>query len=389
MNIIVCPHELAMGGSQINAIELAASMRDRGHQVIIYSPEGELSQRVAELGLEHVVSPSGTRLSWSWWVGLIRLAWKRKAALIHTYEWATSVGCAFGAHLFLGAPQVMTVLSMDVPQFLPKHLPLIVGTEALAESAENPARVFVIEPPVNVHENTPENYLSARKKWNFAGDELVISMVCRMSDDLGKVDGVLDAIEAVGVLHKSMKIRLLLVGDGLAIDKVHRASEELNRGSAIKVVIVQGEMIDPRPAYDAADVSVGMGSSVLRALSFEKPVIVQGSSGFCRLVTPESMGYFAHEGFYGEGGDAVQGLVRILKELEADPAYRIELGVWGRTVVQARYSLDAAGTCLESVYDSAMARSYWTVRSMAPMGVSAFRVFKHCVSRSLTERAGV
>ena len=40
MRIVVYPHRLEIGGSQINAIELAAAVRDLGHEVIVFGQPG-------------------------------------------------------------------------------------------------------------------------------------------------------------------------------------------------------------------------------------------------------------------------------------------------------------------------------------------------------------
>ncbi len=57
MRIIVHPHELGIGGSQLNAIELAAAVRDRGHETLVFGRSGPLRQRIDELGLEFVEAP--------------------------------------------------------------------------------------------------------------------------------------------------------------------------------------------------------------------------------------------------------------------------------------------------------------------------------------------
>ena len=57
MRILVYPHDLEMGGSQLNAIELAAAVRDLDHDVIVYGRPGPLTRRVHELGLEFVEAP--------------------------------------------------------------------------------------------------------------------------------------------------------------------------------------------------------------------------------------------------------------------------------------------------------------------------------------------
>jgi len=41
MRVLVYPHELAIGGSQINAIDLAAEIRTLGHEAIVYEAEAD------------------------------------------------------------------------------------------------------------------------------------------------------------------------------------------------------------------------------------------------------------------------------------------------------------------------------------------------------------
>lgn len=40
MRILISLFELSMGGSHINAIEIGSLIKQRGHDVIIYSPDG-------------------------------------------------------------------------------------------------------------------------------------------------------------------------------------------------------------------------------------------------------------------------------------------------------------------------------------------------------------
>ena len=57
MKILVYPHDLNMGGSQLNAIELAAAVRALGHDVIMFGQPGSLNLRIKELGLEFIAAP--------------------------------------------------------------------------------------------------------------------------------------------------------------------------------------------------------------------------------------------------------------------------------------------------------------------------------------------
>jgi hypothetical protein len=120
-------------------------------------------------------------------------------------------------------------------------------------------------------------------------------------------------------------------------------------------------MYDPRPAYAAADVVLGMGGSALRGMAFGKPLVVQGvSGGYWELATPESAPAFLNHGWGGlgpEGDGRPEGTARlmgILPALLADPATRARLGEYGRTLVVQRYSLDHAAARQEEVYASAV-----------------------------------
>ena len=57
MRVIVYPHTLGMGGSQLNAIEIAAATRDASHEMSLYGRRGVLNSRIEQLSLEFVQSP--------------------------------------------------------------------------------------------------------------------------------------------------------------------------------------------------------------------------------------------------------------------------------------------------------------------------------------------
>ena len=57
MRVAVYPHMLELGGSQLHAIELAAGVRDLGHDVVVFAQPGPLKARVDELGLDFVAAP--------------------------------------------------------------------------------------------------------------------------------------------------------------------------------------------------------------------------------------------------------------------------------------------------------------------------------------------
>ena len=97
-----------------------------------------------------------------------------------------------------------------------------------------------------------------------------------------------------------------------------------------------GEMLDPRPAYAAADVVLGMGGSALRGMAFGKPLVVQGVRRLLEAAHPRIRAVVPGPGLgrhlsttpTGASGGAAR-LTAILPVLLDDPATRARLGqVW-------------------------------------------------------------
>ena len=104
-------------------------------------------------------------------------------------------------------------------------------------------------------------------------------------------------------------------------------------------------MHDPRAAYAAADLVLGMGSSALRALSIGRPVVVQGEEGFSKLFEPETLPYFLRHGMWGRAETGLDGRAAGRASFEAcSPTRRrrAELGAFGRRTVEERFSLSRA-----------------------------------------------
>ena len=120
-----------------------------------------------------------------------------------------------------------------------------------------------------------------------------------------------------------------------------------------------GPLIDPRPAYDAADIVVGMGSSAGRAMAFAKPTLVIGERGFSRMVTPDTADALLRDDFYGvaEGDPASLVLEEELRTLVSDPALRRSLGPFSRRYAAANMSVEKLARELADWYVLTAGRS--------------------------------
>jgi glycosyltransferase involved in cell wall biosynthesis len=365
VRILVCPNSLDLGGS-LNAIEIAAAVRDRGHEVIVLAKPGPLLAVVRRCGLEYIeLDPDARRRPSARAIAqqtdLVRT---RGIDVVHGYEWPATIEACGGPRLRLRVPTVCTIYSVLVAPFLPRSLPLIVGTLETRDRAGDAGHteVTLIEPPVDTEANSPSYDPGPFRAELGFDDAPLLVLVSRMARE-GKLEGLLAACDAVGRLAASgRKVYLALVGDGPARDEVEQAAAAANQRAGRRVVALTGSLPDPRPAYAAASIVLGMGGSALRGMAFGKPLVVQGEHGFWRLLTPQSAPEFLYQGWYGLGPDAHgrrEGSSRLeatLDRLLDDTTSWESLGQYGRGLVTERFSLDRAAAVMEDVYAGAVLR---------------------------------
>jgi hypothetical protein len=99
MRIVIYPHSMEFGGSQRSAIDFAASLQSRGHDVLVFSPAGALLELVKEKGLRHVLAPRPRiRPSFSVMRRLCAVVDDMDADMVHAFEWPPAMETAFGPH---------------------------------------------------------------------------------------------------------------------------------------------------------------------------------------------------------------------------------------------------------------------------------------------------
>lgn len=370
VRILISLFELSMGGSHINAIEIGSLIKQRGHDVIIYSPDGPLRERVAELGLDYVPTRAARhRPSVAGVRRLNALVRERQIDLIHAYEWLPTLEAAYGPHLRMGMPVLSTVYSVQVPRFVPRNLPMIVGypNELDIERGRGRNRVYTVVCPVDTDANAPiADSSAARKRFGLHDDELATVLVSRFSPDL-KREGLLSAIAAVGLVDPALNLRLLIVGDGPCREELRDAADAMNALAGREAVTLTGLLVDPREAYAAADIVLGMGTSAQKGMAFAKPVVIQGGRGYWELLTPQSMPKYLHHNFYGlgDGSDGAPRLASIIGELARDRDRWLELGEFGRKQALAVFSNEEAADRVMEICEDVVSRPESPVRRAA------------------------
>ncbi|MFI1581014.1 glycosyltransferase family 4 protein [Embleya sp. NPDC020630] len=376
MRILVCPHDMQLGGSSINAVDLARAVRDLGHEVWVMGRQGPLRQRVAAAGLPLLALPERAHVRPSPAVSRAIAAAVRRHRIdvVHTYEYWPLVEAFLGAFVPRGTPVLGTIMSMgSLPPYFPRTgVPLTLGYGDLYEETGEVrglegARVHLLEPPVDTAidhpiadgADTEVDVDAFAAEHGLPGPAPTVVLVSRLARHL-KQEHLERTVDAVARLSPKVPgLRLVLVGGGSIESELQARAAAANAELGRRAIVLTGEMADPRPAYALADVVVGMGSSVLRGMAFGKPTVVVGEQGFSKPVTPETIGEFDGLGFYGLGTGRVpvehDALVDQLTTLLGDRAERERIGAWSLDLVRERFALDSQALRLVDWYEQARA----------------------------------
>lgn len=355
MKVIVFAHQLEIGGTQASAIELAAELRDaHAFDVVLFATPGPAVALAREKQLPYVpapdafVHPSPARVR-----ALRHLVSKERPDVIHAWDWWQCLDAFYVEHLLNRVPLVVSDMYMTLTRILPKTLTTTFGTPELVDMARKAGRrhVELLLPPVDVTRNAPSvvNPAPFREQYGIAPDDVTIVSVSRLSRHM-KAESLKETIEAVVELGHDRPLRFVIVGDGDARDELERLAAAANDRLRRSAVILTGELLDPRIAYAAADIVVGMGGSALRGMAFGKPVIVVGEVGFSAPLEASTAEVFLYKGIYGVG----QGLKR--DTLLADLHWMLDsraqwptLGNFARAFIEDHFALERVGARLATI----------------------------------------
>jgi glycosyltransferase involved in cell wall biosynthesis len=362
MKILVFAHRLEVGGTQTNAIELAAALRDlHGWDVVLFATPGPMLTLVEEKKIRFLPAPDAR-----FHPSLLRMRALRQAVrseqpdLIHVWDWWQCLEAYYSVHLPTRIPTVVSDMMMDLTRVLPKSPPTTFGTPELVEKARAAGRrrVALMPPPVDVHLNAPNIFdpRSVRERYGLKKDDIVLVTVSRLAQSM-KAESLVRTIETTRTLGRDMPIRFVIVGDGLARERLMRIASETNAELGRAAVLLIGPLLDPRPLYAAADIVIGMGGSALRGMAFAKPVVVVGERNFSALMNPETSRSFYHRGIYGRGsGDPSNaGFTETIRKLVEARTTFPALGQFSRQFVTQHFSLESVSAGLDAFCRSAIA----------------------------------
>lgn len=353
MKILVFAHQLEVGGTQWNAIELAAALRDcHGYDVVLFATPGPMVKLIEEKGLRFLPAPDPYFHPSPARMRSLRDAVKHERPdLVHAWDWWQCLEAYYAVHLPMRVPMVVTDMMMDLTRILPKTLPTTFGTPEIVEKAIAAGRspVELIVPPVDMHLNAPDavDPRPFHERYRLLDSDIVLVTVSRI-DQWMKLESLVRTVEAIRSLGRDLPLRFFIVGDGAARPRLAQFAEETNAELGRQAVVLTGALLDPRPAYAASDIVVGMGGSSLRGMAFGKPVIIVGEKGFSAPFTPETADMFYYQGMYGrgEGKPSNDRLIAAIRKLAEQHQNFQDLGDFSRQFITRHFSLEVVSARL-------------------------------------------
>lgn len=361
--VLVHLNSAALGGTQLNALDLATAVREHGWESVLVVFRGEIPEGpsilplIEESGLPLKVLPRHGMV-WQAAPAMARLARDVRASVVHSYGSLASRPAYWGACALGRAALVQTVYEMQMAAGEKEHTPMVVGTGYLVDDLRGrPGPVTLISPPVDVDENRPDAAGAAafRVAYGLRDDDVLLVTVTRLDRQMKarSVELAMETLMEAGL----DRVTLVVVGGGDAEQELTARAESVNRATGRRAVVMTGPATDPRGAYAAADIVLGMGGSAARGLAFSKPLVVTGENGWFKLFEPTSAATLFRYSFWSSERrvDAAGELAGILRPLVDDDERRRELGAWGRDFAVASFSLAAMAARLAGLYDSAVA----------------------------------
>lgn len=344
MKILISLREMVMGGVQVNAIDLAEALRDQhGCEVVILGIPGPMVAYAERKGLRCLPAPSVPRIVSMSGMRALRDAVRRERPdVVQVWDVSKCIEAYYAVYLPWGVPLVVTDVLNNVTRILPKRVPTTYSVPMVMDEARETGRspIAFIPPPVDCVADAPDSVDGSafRRRMGIADGEIAVVTVSRLDPDL-KTESLQRTLEVAGQLGQRFPLRVIITGDGESRDMLEARAAEINAAVGRPMIVFSGAMLDPRPAYAAADIVVGMGGSAMRSMAFGKPTVIVGKDGFALLLSPESADSIYHHGNYGWGEGSNAPLEQALERLLSDAEQRRVLGLFARDFVLRHFSL--------------------------------------------------
>ncbi len=348
------------GGQEIRILREAIGMRERGHEVVIAVQKGgKLVDAARSEGFEvyelhfrqkhalkdlcdlkkiirqHDIELINTHSSWDAWIGGMA-ARLFGVKVLRTRHLSTAIRPGLNSRALYGwlADRVVTTCE-ETAQVIRRQ----------AKRSESDC--YSVATGIDLEQM--DRYSNAtgdfRAQHGLDDTHIVVGTACVFRS----WKGVETLIRAAKLLEHHQHLRLLLVGDGPAMQWYQDICEELHIQDR---VVFTGYLKDPLPAIAAMDVfallstaNEGVSQAVLQAAALSKPLVTTRTGGLDEVCLE------AQTGFLCPVGDQRK-VAECLEKLVEDPILRLSMGQAARILVEKRFTMKATLDRMEQTYQA-------------------------------------
>lgn len=362
------------GGSGIVATELAMALAEAGDEVhvISYALPSRLSFTSPRIYFHEVVVPRYPLFEYPPYslalaTKMVEVARHQKLDVMHVHYAVPNAVSAVLARQILAPqplPVVTTLHGTDVtlvgndPNYLETTRYGIVQSDAVTAVSESlrletVEQVGVLTKTIHVVPNfiDPARFEAARgsegaRRWAKPGERTLVHI-----SNFRPVKRVLDVVEIFERVHREVRSRLILVGDGPERGKVEQVCRERDLCHAITFIgslpLIE-EILVGADLFLLPSETESFGLAALEAMSCEVPVIATTAGGLPEVVMN------GETGFLRPVGD-VDGMAAAAVDLLSDEPKRLAFAAAGRKLAVDRFAQDVIVGRYRELYERVVA----------------------------------
>jgi glycosyltransferase involved in cell wall biosynthesis len=350
------------GGAETHVINLIRGMSRRGHQVVFVTgaavPAAGASPEPVAAHYQLPFQTLDPRDKFKAWSQLEEIVLRHAPQLIHAHHRTGGYYAEWMCRRH-GIPYVVTVhdpwLSAPLKRFHGKMFRRLIAVSEFIRQGVIRRFHFPPEAVKTIHNGVdparfagvvPEDALRFRNQYGVRPDEVVLSLVGRIS----RIKGHYDLIDALRLLPRDLNYQCLIVGEG----KPRKHLENLVAASGLRErvtfcgyrpdipVVMAGSDVVLLPSYREP-----FGLTLVEAMLSHKPVIASDMGGIPEIVTHN------RDGLLVEPGN-VTGLAQSIGEMVSDQQLRLRLSTAGYQTACNRFLLPTQIDATEAHYHETM-----------------------------------
>lgn len=369
MNILLMYPWLTLGGAPNDVITIAKGLKDRGHNVCLFTKGGGMyEERLKELEIPYVSAPYSFILPRLYHLNLRALnklndtLIRYSIDVVHAFHPYSYILALFAAPL-KNIPAIFTATWFVEEWPYPSYPGRIIF---VAEEFKDqggylfrgyPREMIVLPNRVDLEMFRPGlDYREVADRYSLPDSGWKIAFMSRI--DSWKINSLRYAAKAAGVLHsRGRDVTLVIAGDGPLFDELEDFVSRVNESAGKEVVRLLGAIEETPQFLSWADIVLGIGRCAWEGMACGKPTLVVGENGLAGIVEEKNLSELAYYNFAGRNVKepvSEELLVDAVERIMNDKSYYDKLSKYARECSLKHYDYRAGVEELESIYERSL-----------------------------------